>query len=252
MDLVQFKMLAALAIFLVALVGAAWSRRLTKQSSDGRVLSLANCFAGGVFLAAGLIHVLPDAQAQLATVFPSMDYPLFGLLATASFALMVIIDQIGRRGAGENQSVVSAAILFLVLSIHSLITGFALGLEDQSVTAIALLIAVLAHKGTASFALGLKISPVSRQTGQFFGRMLAFSLTTPAGVLLGLWMLNRLSGSNGPLIEGVFDALAAGTFLYVAVFEILSQEFKDRGGAIAKSIAMVLGAALMAVVALWT
>ncbi len=252
MNLVMFKVIAALAIFLVALVGAVLSRRLTERSSDGRVLSIANCFAGGVFLAAGLIHVLPDAQSQLATVFPNMDYPLFGLLATASLALMVIIDQLGHRGTAERNSVVSAAVLFLVLSIHSLITGFALGLEDQSVTAMALLIAVLAHKGTATFALGLKISPVSQQTSQFFARMVAFSLTTPVGVLLGLWMLNRLSGSNGPLIEGIFDALAAGTFVYVAVFEILSQEFRSRGGVTAKSIAMVLGVALMAIVALWT
>lgn len=252
MDLVTFKVSAAVAIFLVALAGAFLARRLTERSSDGVALSIANCFAGGVFLAAGLIHVLPDAQSQLATVFPTMDYPLYGLLATASLALMVIIDQIGHRGSGQNNSAVSAAVLFLVLSIHSLITGFALGIEDQSVAALALLIAVLAHKGTATFALGLKVSPVSQHAKQFFGRMLAFSLTTPIGVLLGLWMLNRLSASNGPLVEGVFDALAAGTFIYVAVFEILSKEFRARGQDSAKAIAMVLGAALMALVALWT
>lgn len=253
MNLVGFKLIAALAIFLIAVVGAFLARRLTERSGDGGVLSVANCFAGGVFLAAGLIHVLPDAQSQLASVFPSMDYPLFGLLATASLALMVVIDHIGHRSSvNEKNSFISAAVLFLVLSIHSLITGFALGIEDQSVTALALLIAVLAHKGTASFALGLKVSSVSAHARQFFTRMLAFSLTTPLGVVLGLWLLNQLSGSNGPLVEGVFDALAAGTFIYVALFEILSQEFRKHGHGGAKLFAMALGAALMALVALWT
>lgn len=253
MNLVSFKLIAALAIFIIGFLGAVFARRLTERSGDGGALSIANCFAGGVFLAAGLIHVLPDAQSQLASVFPSMDYPLFGLLATASLALMVLIDQIGHRSSvNENNSVVSATVLFLVLSIHSLITGFALGIEDQSVTAVALLIAVLAHKGTASFALGLKVSPVSAQARQFFTRMLAFSLTTPVGVVLGLWLLNRLSNSNGPLVEGIFDALAAGTFIYVAVFEILSQEFRKHGHGNAKLVAMILGVALMAIVALWT
>ncbi len=252
MELIVFKVTAAVAIFLAAWVGAVLSRRLAERSSDGSILSIANCFAGGVFLAAGLIHVLPDAQGQLASVFPSMDYPLFGLLATASFALMLVIEQWGHRSSGEQNSVVSATVLFLVLSIHSLITGFALGIEDQSIAAVALLIAVLAHKGTATFALGLKVSPVSEYAKQFYGRMLAFSLTTPVGVFLGLWMLNQLSGSDGPLLEGIFDALAAGTFLYVAVFEILSKEFQIRGHGPAKSIAMIVGAGLMAIVALWT
>ena len=92
MNLAIFKLTAALAIFVIGFLGALLARRLTEQSGDGATLSIANCFAGGVFLAAGLIHVLPDAQSQLASVFPSMDYPLFGLFATASLALKVLIE----------------------------------------------------------------------------------------------------------------------------------------------------------------
>jgi len=253
MSLEVVKLVGAVAIFVVGFIGALVARRMTEQPGDGSALSIANCLAGGIFIAAGLIHVLPDSQSQLAVAFPSISYPLFGLLATASFALMLLIDQVGHQASAKEQnSVVSAAVLFLVLSIHSIITGFALGIENQSVAAVALLIAVLAHKGTASFALALKVSPVSEKARQFLGRMIAFSLTTPVGVLLGLWLLNQLSGSKGPMMEGLFDALAAGTFLYVAIFEILSQEFRKHGHVNAKLVAMILGATLMAVVALWT
>lgn len=252
MSLDLFKVIAAVAILLIALIGAALSKRLVERTADHRLLSLANCFAGGVFLAAGLIHVLPDAQSQLAIAFPQMDYPLFGLLATSAVALMVLIDRIGQSRSEVQSSKAAAAVLFLVLSIHSLITGFALGIEDGGVAALALLIAVLAHKGTATFALGLKVRPVCSSSTQFGMRMLAFSLTTPLGVLVGLLMLSRLSQTSAPMVEGIFDALAAGTFIYVAVFEILAKEFRSKEHGFSLVLSMVMGATLMAIVALWT
>lgn len=255
MDLEMFKLLAAVLIFVAALMGAILAKRWSRQDEAGPSLSVANCFAGGVFLAAGLIHVLPDAQGQLASVFPAMDYPLFGLLATASVALMVMIDQWGHSRVSHDpahRTGISAAVLFLVLSIHSVITGFALGIEGQGVAAMALLIAVLAHKGTATFALALKVAPVSENDRRFYQRMIGFALTTPVGVLMGFLALKHLSGQSGALMEGVFDALAAGTFVYVALFEILPNEFKKGGAVMAKSFAVVAGAGLMALVAIWT
>jgi zinc transporter 1/2/3 len=62
----------------------------------------------------------------------------------------------------------------------------------------------------------------------------------------------QLPESDSALFEGIFDAIAAGTFLYVAVFEILADEFKDAQQVTWKSIAMSAGIALMAVVAIWT
>ena len=255
MDLMVFKLLAAVLILAVALVGAVIAKRWRGQESDGAGLSVANCFAGGVFLAAGLIHVLPDAQGQLASVFPDMDYPLFGLLATASVAVMIMIDQWGHRRAAHDAtqaSGISAAVLFLVLSIHSVITGFALGIEGQGMAATALLVAVLAHKGTATFALALKVAPVCDGDRVFYQRMIGFALTTPVGILVGALLLKHLSGNTGALMEGVFDALAAGTFVYVALFEILGNEFKKDDQLMAKSLAVTAGAGMMALVAIWT
>lgn len=252
MSLESFKLLAAVSIWIVALIGAGFSKRLIEQTTQGAFLSLANCFAGGVFLAAGLIHVLPDSQGQLAVAFPNVDYPLFGLIATAAVTVMVFIDRLGQRQSNTDASGVAAAILFLILSIHSVITGFALGVENQSVAAIALLIAVLAHKGTATFALGLKVRPVSNTATQFNLRMLAFSLTTPLGVVVGLSLLHRLSSTQAPMMEGIFDAIAAGTFIYVAIFEILSPEFDKAKHPFGQVMTMILGAGLMALVALWT
>lgn len=260
MDLTIFKFLSAAFIFGVGLVGSILSRRLLDSNADRPAIGIANTFAGGVFLAAGLIHVLPDAQGDLASALPEMDYPLFGLLACGALVVMVFIDQLGHQlkeqsnlgQAGAAEAPVSAAVLFLILSIHSLITGISLGIETQNVAALALLIAVLAHKGTAAFALGLKVRAVVKDSGKYFRQMTAFSLTTPAGILLGLYLVSKLSGAHSALYEGIFDAVAAGTFLYVAIFEILAEEFQTTHQLVSKTIALVAGVTLMAVVAIWT
>ena len=259
MDLSTLKVLAALFIFLIGLLGALIARRMMTGDTTRPAIGIANCFAGGVFLAAGLIHVLPDSQDDLATACPSLDYPLFGLLACGSLAAMIVIDQIGhsamrRRGRSDQirTSAISAGVLFLILSIHSIITGISLGIEPAGVAAMALLLAVLAHKGTAAFALGLKVREVTPGGSMYIRQMVGFALTTPLGVLIGLYLMLQLPESDSALFEGIFDAIAAGTFLYVAVFEILADEFKEAQQVTWKSIAMGAGIALMAVVAIWT
>merc|ERR1711938_376555 len=46
----------------------------------------------------------------------------------------------------------------LMLSIHSLLMGAAFGISTSVALTIVIFIAVLAHKGSASFALGLELS----------------------------------------------------------------------------------------------
>ena len=46
-----------------------------------------------------------------------------------------------------------------------------------------------------------------------------FSLMTPLGVLSGSGLATGLDGS------GCFNALAAGTFIYVAIIDIIDEEF---------------------------
>jgi len=113
--------------------------------------------------------------------------------------------------------------------------------------ALAILIAILSHKGSASFALGL-------QTNQahYWRRMICFSLMTPIGVFLGGSLIVILQNQNELLFEAIFDALAAGTFLYVALGEILPKEFEELDRPHIKSFSVILGILLMSYLALYT
>ena len=55
------------------------------------------------------------------------------------------------------------------------------------------------------------------------------------------------------IFEAVFDALAAGTFLYIALLDILEEEFRaSTSHRMGKFFLVLAGFALMALVAIWT
>lgn len=254
MDLLVFKIAAAVAIFLFGLGGGLLPRRLALGPHARSVMSLGNIFAGGVFLGAALIHVLPDAQAGFAEAYPHIDYPLFGLICGLSVGLMLLIEKVGESLApdGAGGEATYPALLMVILSIHSVITGIALGIENLHTQALVLLLAVLAHKGTAAFALGAAMLGDGSRRVALVPRIVTFSLTTPLGILLGSLMAEAFAGGGEVRFEAVFDAMAAGTFLFVSIFEILYREFRVTTRLPARLAALLLGYLLMALVAVWT
>ena len=53
-------------------------------------------------------------------------------------------------------------------------------------------------------------------------------------------------------LEATFLSVAAGTFVYVATFDILRDEFPAPGGRLAKWMVLSLGVLSMSLLAIWT
>ena len=68
------------------------------------------------------------------------------------------------------------------------------------------------------------------------------SLTVPVGILAGLATSTALSEMSDvrSLIEGSFVAFAAGTFIYVAIIDIIHEEFSRREVRVARFVMSVL------------
>ena len=237
------KVLAAALIFLFGIAGAAAARSLRSRSVS-HWLSVGNCFAGGIFIGAGLIHTLADSAGLFTELYPDLDFPVWAALAGLAIVLLMWIDKSTHRGSNGS---VGGATLFLVLSIHSLLAGMALGVEAHPAQAIAILIAIVAHKGSAAFALGLRSTDT-----HYWRRMTTFALMTPIGVVLGTAITFLLQSQSEQRFEAVFDAIAAGTFLYVALSEILPGELEDTEHVHRAMVSTVAGLLLMAVLALYT
>jgi hypothetical protein len=91
LSLLTIKVLSAIAILAVGLIGGAIPIVAGRYANSRRFFSLGNAFAGGVFLGAGLIHLLPDGNDKLRDV---TAYPLAFLLATLGLALLLLIDRV--------------------------------------------------------------------------------------------------------------------------------------------------------------
>ena len=254
MDLLTLKVLSAVAIIAVGLAGGMIPIYARRFKNSRGFFSLGNAFAGGIFVGAGLIHLLPDGMEKLE---PISDYPIAGLLAALGLALLLLIDRVVFSHHDLEDSASSGAghypyVLTIVLSVHSIIAGTSLGLETHYSTTVVILLAIVFHKGSASFALMVSLTNAGMGAGKQKRVLGLFVLMTPFGLLLGTLASAALSGNTATLIEGAFDALAAGTFLYVAVLDIIDEELSSEEGKFAKFCLILFGIAFMALLAIWT
>ena len=243
-------------------VAAPWL--LDKGPTKGLV-TYGNSFAGGVLLAAGLIHLLGDAEEGFSTAYPDLDYPAAYAMATLSFLLVLGLERViptaARSGHPdddpESAALVSAGrgsglapyLLLLTLSIHSLIAGLTLGISSAAGAGV-LLVAILAHKGAAGFALGSTFREAGVPPRTRFPALMVFVSSTPIGVLLGGAAASMLGA--GSAAEAWFKAMAAGTFLYIATLDIVREEFFPGGSnRLRRLLAAFIGAGIMALVAIW-
>jgi zinc transporter 1/2/3 len=256
MEILWFKIISLLIIFATGLLAGIAPIRMSVSRQGARRLTCCNAFSGGVFLGAGLLHLLPDSGENLKAFAGDIDFPFPALICGAGFLLVLLLEK-AALGGSEDVGAMSEGrpiypfLLCFVLSIHSIIAGTSLGLEATLTSATAIFIAIIAHKGAAAFALGVSLKEGDFPTLQHVVIICFFSAMTPLGVILGTIFSTIFSGNANAVFEAVFDGLAAGTFLYVAVVDIIEEVFEqphDRG---IKALLISCGFGLMALIAIW-
>ncbi len=226
-SLLAVKIVAALSILAVAIAGGIIPLLAARQHGSRRFLSLGNSLAGGIFLGVGFIHLLPEASEAFEETF---EYPLAPLLAAAGVGLLLLIDRVlfeAYTRPGQNKGTrqpIYPLVLLVVLSIHSIIAGTALGLEAEVATSLLVMLGILFHKGSAAFALMVSAHISGADRRRLWTVLTIFVVMTPLGILLGTVASNLLAGQAALLIEGAFNALAAGTFIYIAILDVINAE----------------------------
>jgi len=247
------KIAAAVIVFAIAYITGFLPSKLGTTRRADTVLMLGLAFAGGVFLAAGLIHMLPDAMEKFAVIGTGGNFPIaaalcgVGILGVLLFEKVVAGTEEVDTAAGRQ-----AYLLLAVLSVHSLVAGLTLGLEELGSAFTIILIAILAHKGFAAFSLGVSFARSAVPPAQFKRLLLFFSCTTPVGLIIGMIAANAMHDNAALHFEAIFDSLAAGTFLYVATMDLMHDAFEDkRVSRAGKFNFLAIGFAFMGVLALW-
>lgn len=271
--LTQLKLVAILLVFGAGMLGGLLPWRVAGLRRSEVYLGWGNAFAGGVLLAAGLIHLLGDAASGFATIWPDVDYPWAFTVAAGAFLLILGIERVAPKSARvpvgsqhlsddpEAESIARAAqdaqrypyLLLLTLSIHSIIAGMALGAQQSLAGFLVIVIAILAHKSAAGFALGVSLHRIGVPLSRARSLILGFAVMTPIGIAVGTVVAAILDSSDEQVFEALFDAIAAGTFLYIASLDIIREEFlPPRGDRWVRWFWAAAGLTLMAVVAIWT
>jgi zinc transporter 1/2/3 len=112
--------------------------------------------------------------------------------------------------------------------------------------------AIFAHKSAEGFALGVSLARSSLAKARPGRLILLFASSTPIGGLIGIALGQAIEGHAAALVEGVFLSIAAGTFMYVATFDVLRDEFPHASGRLSKWLAMAIGVVGMSLLAIWS
>ncbi|MEZ4292094.1 MAG: ZIP family metal transporter [Myxococcota bacterium] len=163
------------------------------------------------------------------------------LAAGLGFVLMLLVDHVllRARAHGEVHAPSGERFAQIITRHHDALGAYAV-LTALSITrcspdscwapetdlsrALVIWMAVLAHKWAEGFALGVSLA--ERVASNQARRLVAlFALATPAGGLVGAILGASVGGRLGQVLEASFVSVAAGTFVYVATFDILRDEF---------------------------
>jgi zinc transporter 1/2/3 len=266
------KLLLALVIFIIGFIGGSLPWIIPSLRHGGRILALGNTFSAGVIGGAGLVHLLEGGIDGFRKAVPEVHYPLALTLAGLSFLFILLIEVIiirkyntsgSYRHTGSTHEItptrfsdfsqIQALILLSVLSIHSLILGFTLGVQQTMLRMSIVFTAIISHKLFAGFALGVGYMRSGFSWRKAIVPILFFAVMVPSGVLIASIAGATFPQSTALWFESIFDSIGAGTFLYIASVDIISTEFHDpfTNDRMLKWFLTVAGFGLMAILALW-
>jgi zinc and cadmium transporter len=221
---------------------------LTYRKDGGMVTFLA--FAAGVMFGAAFFHMLPEA-------FHSGGYAAFSWVPLGFLFLFLLERYVlvhaceeppdcAEHGAGHTLGLTA----FLGLSAHTLFDGIALGSATMEGVGFMAFVAITAHKVPSSLSLAAILKSEGKSRTAILGYSAAYGLMVPAGVALyfGLNAILRFETMASRAL-----AFSAGTFLYIAVSDLLPHVNRHgKDNRLKNIVAMVAGLGAMFALTLLT
>lgn len=239
------KYIGSFLIFLSAIAGLSCPLFFRKATWQVRGESL----AGGIFLGAGIVHLLDDAFLSIRKL--KLHYPLAPAVAISTYVIFTLISicTISEKDNEEAQSeipdecsitlmdgtptmlsdaqsvdpplfgtnylTIQKWSLYIILCIHSFIEGFGLGILPKLTPTIGFYLAMVGFKPIEAFALGLFMIQDRPKKVLYWVLTIIYSLLTPIFSIIGMYV-NKKSGDQ---TIGIISAFSAGSFLYVGFTE---------------------------------
>lgn len=192
-----------------------------QQNNKTQVVKLLLAFSGGFLLSIAFMHFIPDLYHS--------ETPQIGLYILIGFLVQLVLEYFsggvehGHVHVHKGQAMPWA--LFLSLSIHSLIEGIPLGNQLVGMDLVhidghthshanntSFLLGILFHQVPVAIALMTLLMATRLKQFQSWIILTLFGLTTPIGVLVGMYVPAEEIGLNYHVIL----AVVVGIFLHIS------------------------------------
>jgi zinc and cadmium transporter len=231
---------------LVILLGAVMGALVVVHTQKKARLVTFLAFAAGVMFGAAFFHLLPEA-------YHGGGLWAFGLVP-AGFGFLMVLDRYvmthaceDPEGCNEHQHVQGSSTLgltaFVGLSTHTIFDGIALGSAVKEGVGMMALLAITSHKVPSSLSLASILKAEGKSTARILCFAVMYGLMVPVGAAL-YFAFDAVMSFDSLAARAL--AFSAGTFLYVAVSDLLPHVHRhgqDRKGR--NLIALALGLLLM-------
>ncbi len=219
-----FQYLSSSIIFLISLAGGYYPLVKSKQAIKSHDFPKGKAFTSGVFLALSLTVMLPGAFSLWGKILAHHSYPVATYLAITLFIILLGLEhKLNHLKQNEEASpIIIPLIMTSMIGVCSFLLGTALGISG-TLPALMIFFAIIAHKGSASFALALTMVKSKMTKAQNYFAFLCFACATPAGIILGSFMHQYLTGEVGLIFKATIISMASGVFLYLATTHGLKQ-----------------------------
>ncbi|XP_030442553.1 zinc transporter 1-like [Syzygium oleosum] len=254
-------------------------------------------FTAGLILSTGFVHILPDAFVSLTS--PCLSETPWGHFPFAEFVAMLaalwtlMVDTVATSyykklhadKARENHGHVHvhthathghshgsmsadsdlvrhrvrSQVLQLGILMHSRIIGISLGASESPSIIRTLVAALTLYQFFEGIGLGGRIAQAKFKTRAIVIMALFYSLTTPAGIAIGLGVSNVYDETSPTalIVEGISNAASSGILIYMALVDLLAADFmspklqNNRRLLFGTNMALLLGAGCMCLLAKW-
>ena len=251
MGLSSLKWLILSIIFTVSVASGFTTLHIANRYR--KLIAMGEALANGIFVGAAVFHLIPDAESVFARCNNCSPLLITLGCALASFVILMLFEQLVTHKISSYRHISKVGPLLLTLSIHAFITGLALGISESYVVVISLLIAILAHKAFEMFALVINLHRQLQHKHHVRLLFFLFSFITPLGILLGASGDTLLPLAANSTLTAYFNAICAGTFLYIATIHAQNRHHPHSDGyqKYEQILATIVGIIAMGVLAFW-
>lgn len=219
-------------------------------------------FSAGVMLGATFFHVLPEAaEGAGMSAIPWVLVGFLFLFLLERFVLVHVCAEPGPEGAEAHVHAHAHRVgdphdphtgcevhtmglaAFVGLSLHTLVDGFALGAASvHAELGFLVFLAILAHKVPSSFSLSAILHAEGYSRGKALAMNAAFALMVPVGAALYVALRRVVDTEN---FTPLALAASAGTFLHLALSDIIPDLHRRGVPRLRLSAALLAGVAAM-------